>query len=54
MVRKLSIAVLFAGWGAVGLFLLTNHTGLATRVANYLYFLFFFGVLSRFTAHEKN
>lgn len=54
MVRKLSIAVLLAGWGTVGLSLFTGHAGIATKAANYLYLLVFFGVLGRFMAHEKN
>ncbi len=53
MVQKSSIAVLFAGLGTVGVLLLTNHTGLATKVTNYLYFLVSLGVVARLVTYEK-
>lgn len=52
MFWKLGIRLALGGFLAIGILLITNHFGLAIRIANYVYFLLLVSVFGGLVKYE--
>ena len=50
---RVFILLALLGFIGIGFLLLTNHSGAALKVANYVYFLILIGVVGEFIRHGK-